>query len=124
MAQRRHFVKCSQGRERSHSVIIDGSAVTTTASATGLLEGSDIFTIVKGTGGASNEVTLAPKEAFKRVPSLAFAMTTTNCYARIKTKTVSSLVIETLQVGDGTTGVDDADFDIHITGWDSADPQA
>jgi hypothetical protein len=123
MGQRKHKIKGSQAKARLHALFIDGSAVTTTASATGLDQGSADFTVVKGSGGTSNEVTLTPKEAFKRAPIVVASSLTTNCHVEVKSRSATSIVLETFQVADGTTGVDDADLNVIIWGSDSASEQ-
>jgi hypothetical protein len=90
---------------------IDGSAVATSASTAGVLEGTTLVTAAKGTGGTSNEVTITLNNASARVPVvLGVASITTNCHVEVKSVAVGSIVFETFQVADGTTGVDDADW--------------
>lgn len=116
----RRSLKGTQARARVLAVRVDGSVVTTTAASTGLLEGGYDMTVVKGTGGASNEVTIAFDIAFLRVPVIVCTAITTNCHVEIKSVSKTGAVLETFQVADGTTGVDDADFHMMIMGWDTA----
>lgn len=113
-------VKGTQTECRILGLRIDGSAVTTSAASTGLDEGAGDCTILKGSGGSSNEVTIAFRTPFARVPVVNATPITTNCHVEIKSITASQLVLETFQVADGTTGVDDADMHVMIMGWDSA----
>ena len=98
---------------------IDGSAVTTSAATTGLLEGGGDCTILKGSGGSSNEVTIAFDVAFQRVPVVTVTPITDDCHVRIKSVTASQLVLESVQNDANGTGVDDADMHVMIIGWDS-----
>lgn len=107
-------VRCPQGRLGLIALRVDGSAVTTSASATGLLMGSGQVTIKKGSGGTSNEVTITLKETAAQVPIVSATPITTNCHVEIKSVTTSVIVLETFQVADGTTGVDDADMHVLI----------
>lgn len=109
-----------QSRQRSMHLRIDGSAVSTTAGSAGLDEGANLVTIAKGSGGASNEVTITFADAFARAPVIQATPVTTNCHIEIKSVSTSSVVLETFQVADGTTGVNDADMHVTITGWDSS----
>jgi len=116
----RRSIKNSQPKAVMLAGRVDGSVVTTSASTTGLLEGSLDMTISKGSGGTSNEVTVAFDVTFKRVPVVVATPITTNCHVEIKSVSTSQIVFETFQVADGTTGVDDADFHFMVLGWDSA----
>jgi len=118
MGVRKFKLKGSQAKSRLHVLRIDGSAVTTSAAKTGLDEGAADFTVSKGSGGTSNEVTLTPNEAFARVPVIQATPVTTNCHIEIKSVSSTSIVLETFQVADGTTGVDDADMHVMIWGSD------
>ena len=109
-----------QSRQREILLRIDGSDVATSASTAGVDEGSAHVTAAKGTGGASNEVTITFNDAYSRVPVVVATPVTTNCHIEIKSVAAGSVVLETFQVADGTTGVDDADMHVRITGWDSA----
>lgn len=117
----RRSVKGTQSRARILGFRVDGSVVTTSAAATGLLEGEFDATVAKGSGGTSNEVTFTWNSAFKRVPVIVATPITTNCHIEIKSVTTTGCVIETFQVADGTTAVDDADFHMTVMGWDTAD---
>lgn len=120
MAQARFDAGHPHPRSRILCLRVDGSVVTTSAATTGLLEGLGDCTISKGSGGASNEVTVTFNDAFARVPVVVATPLTTNCHIEIKSVAVGSIVFETFQVADGTTGVDDADFHAVIVGWDSS----
>lgn len=115
MVARQHYLmKGMQPLSRLVGLRVDGSVVTTSASSTGLDEGGFDFTVAKGSGGASNEVTLTPNLIGLRAPVIVGVVPiTTNCHVEIKSVSASSIVVETFQVADGVTGVDDADF--HIT---------
>ena len=116
----RRSIKGTQSRTRVLAARIDGSVVTTSAAVTGLLEGEFDMTVVKGSGGASNEVTFAFDRAFARVPVIVCTPITTNCHCEIKSVSTTGCLIETFEVADGTTGVDDADFHMIVMGWDTA----
>lgn len=112
-------LKGTQSESRVLGLRIDGSVVTTSAATTGLLEGLYDATIAKGSGGTSNEVTITLNRAFARVPVVVATPLTTNCHVEIKSVAAGSIVLETFQVADGTTAVDDADIHVIIMGWDS-----
>lgn len=116
----RRSLKGSQSRARVLALRVDGSVVTTSAASTGLLEGEFDCTIAKGSGGTSNEVTITFNEAFKRVPVIVASPITTNCHIEIKSVSATGCVLETFEVADGTTGVDDADMHVMIMGWDTS----
>lgn len=113
-------VKGTQSECRMLAFRVDGSAVTTSAATTGLVEGLHDATVSKGSGGTSNEVTITFNRAFGRVPVVQASPVTTNCHIEIKSVTASGMVLETFQVADGTTGVDDADMHVIVIGHDSA----
>lgn len=113
-------VKGTQTECRMLALRIDGSAVTTSAAATGLLEGGGDCTILKGSGGSSNEVTIAFRTDFERVPVVCATPITDDCHVRIKSVTAAQCVLETVQNDANGTGVDDADMHVIIMGWDSA----
>jgi len=117
----RRSIKGTQPHCRVLAVRVDGSAVTTSAATTGAL-GPDRhnITILKGSGGTSNEVTVAFNEAYTVVPVVCTGVITTNCHVEVKSVSASQIVFETFQVADGTTGVDDADFHFIVMGWDTA----
>ena len=116
----RRSIKGSQPKAVLLGGRVDGSAVTTSAAKTGLLEGEHDMTIAKGSGGSSNEVTVTFDITFKRVPVVTASPISTNCHVEIKSVSTSAIVFETFQVADGTTGVDDADFHFMVLGWDSS----
>lgn len=120
MTDIRQPIKGTQTLPRMIALRVDGSVVTTSAATTGLLEGTGDCTIAKGSGGTSNEVTITLNTPFQRVPVVVASPLTTNCHIEIKSVSASSIVLETFQVADGTTGVDDADMHVIIWGWDSA----
>jgi hypothetical protein len=111
-------VESSKAFPRAVLLRIDGSAVTTSAAATGLDEGSADANVSKGSGGTSNEVTLAFTKAFTTTPVVVAQSITTNCKVELKSVSTTGCVLETFQVADGTTGVDDADMHVVIIGWD------
>lgn len=113
-------VKGTQSECRMLALRVDGSAVTTSAASTGLLEGLYDCTISKGSGGTSNEVTVSFNTAFGRVPVVVATPITTDSHIEIKSVTASTLVLETFSVADGTTAADDVDMHVLIVGWDSA----
>lgn len=116
----RRSIKSTQQKPRVLALRVDGSVVTTSAATTGLLEGIYDVLIAKGSGGASNEVTITFNQPFSRVPVVVATPITTNCHIEIKSVSATTLVLETFQVADGTTGVDDADMHVMIMGFDSA----
>ena len=95
---------------------VDGSVVTTSNAITGLDLGGANMLVAKGSGGASNEVTITFNQPFAAVPVVQATPITTNCHIEIKSVAVGSVVLETFQVADGTTGVDDADMHVMIVG--------
>lgn len=103
-------------RARMLALRVDGSAVTTSAADTGLDWGGENVQIAKGSGATSNEVTITFDEAFAEIPIVQATPITTNCHIEIKSVAVGSVVLETFQVADGTTGVDDADMHVLIVG--------
>ena len=113
-------VKCTQTEARLLAFRVDGSAVTTSAAAAGLLEGARDATVAKGSGATSNEVTFTWDIAFGRVPVVVCTPITDDCHVMIKSVSASGCVIETFQNDDHTSGVDDADFHMMVLGWDSA----
>lgn len=113
-------VKGTQTESRMLAFRIDGSAVTTSAAATGLLEGANDATVLKGTSGTANEVTLTWDVPFARAPVIVAQAITTNCKIDLKSVSTTGCVLETFQVADGTTGVNDADMHVIVIGWDSA----
>jgi hypothetical protein len=119
MGQRKHKIKGSQAKARHHALFIDGSAVTASASTAGLDEGGSDFTVSK----SANVVTLTPNEAFKRAPVVVASALTANCTVQITTRTATSIVLTTVQDADGSTGVNDADINVMIDGWDSESQQ-
>ena len=114
------IVRSPQGRLSLIALRVDGSAVATSAGSAGLLAGSGQVTIAKGSGGTSNEVTITLKRASKQVPVVTASAITTNCHIDIKSVTDSVIVLETFQVADGTTGVDDADMHVQIVVWEDS----
>jgi hypothetical protein len=120
MSDTKFPIRVNQPLSRVIPLRIDGSAVTTSAATTGLLEGLNDCTIAKGSGATSNEVTVTFNTAFARVPVVVATPLTTNCHVEVKSITASTLVLETFQVADGTTKVDDADIHVIVWGWDSA----
>jgi hypothetical protein len=123
MAARNQFLaKRMQPLVREVLIQVDGSAVTTTASATGLDLGGYDFTVAKGSGGTSNEVTLTPiRPGLQTMHVVGIVPVTTNCHCEIKSVSASSIVVETFQVADGTTGVDDANFHMTVLLFDHPD---
>ena len=122
MSQPGGIIRAPQGRPAVIALRIDGSAVTTSAASAGLLSGTGQCTILKGSGGTSNEVTIALKHTSAQVPVVCASPITTNCHIEVKSVSTSSIVLETFQVADGTTGVDDADMHVLIWVWlDSKD---
>lgn len=117
----RRSLKGTQSRARVLAFRVDGSAVTTSAAATGLLEGEFDATVVKGTAGAANEVTFAWTPVYKRVPVVVATPITTGVHIEIKSVTATGCVIETFSVADGTTISSDADFHMLVMGWDVSD---
>lgn len=113
-------LKGTQTESRILALRIDGSAVTTSAAATGLLEGGGDVTILKGSGGSSNEVTIAFRTNFGRVPVVVATPITDDCAVRIKSVSASQVVLETVENDANASGVDDADLHVIIMGWDSA----
>lgn len=119
MAELRNNVKSPQPLPRVLGLRIDGSAVTTSAATTGLDEGGSDVTILKGSGGSSNEVTIAFNTAFAAAPVVVATPVTDNAHVRIKSVSASQLVLETTE-NDSATGLDDVDMHVIIFGHDSA----
>ena len=94
----RFKVKSTQAGVRELLVRIDGSAVTASASATGLDEGgaSDV-TVARGGAGATNEITLTFDEAFRRVPDVV-ACPLSPVSVWIKSVAVGSVVLEVAHI--------------------------
>jgi hypothetical protein len=117
----RRSIKSAQPRRRILAVRVDGSAVTTSAATTGLIGGDrHNMTVVKGTGGAANEVTITLNQAFAVIPSVHVTSVTTNCHVEVKSATSSVIVLEAFAVADGTTVSNDADYNVMIIGEDTA----
>ena len=117
----RRSIKGNQARSRLLKARVDGSAVTTSAATTGMSSGDrHNMTILKGSGGTSNEVTVAFNTAFAVVPVVVATPITTNCHIEIKSVSASQIVFETFQVADGTTDVNDADFHFIVIGEDTS----
>ena len=120
MAELRNNVKSPQPLPRVLGLRIDGSEVATSAGVAGLDEGAKDVTISKGSGGTSNEVTIAFNTAFAAAPVVSATVITDDCHVRIKSVSASQVVLETVQNDANGTGVDDADMHVMILGHDSA----
>ena len=117
----RRSIKGNQSRSRLLKARVDGSAVTTSAATTGMSSGDrHNMTILKGSGGTSNEVTVACNTAFAVVPVVVATPITTDSHIEIKSVTASQIVFETFAVSDGSTAADDVDFHFIVIGEDSA----
>lgn len=97
------------------SVRVDGSAVTTTLASTGLIKGTHIATVKKGTAADSNLVTIRLNKPLGLSPSIFIQEETLDCVARTESRGLQEITIRTLEL-DGTTQEDDADFEVFFFG--------
>lgn len=116
----RRSIKGSQSKARVIALRVDGSAVGTTAGTAGLDEGAFDVTILKGTSGTANEVTVTFNKPFARAPLIVATPITTGVHVEVKSRSTTGCVLETFAVSDGTTLANDTDMDVFIMGWDSA----
>lgn len=101
-----------------HNFHIDGSAVGATPGITGLDgRGQYLCNISKST----NTVTIAWQVSFGDVPYVFFqsAAGQVNTTVDIISSTVSQLVYQTFETDDHTAGVNDADFDVVVYGYNT-----
>lgn len=93
MSNIRRDVQGTQSLMRQLFIRIDGSAVTASASDTGLDEGKTDVDVSRGGAGAENEITIALSESFGRAPSVV-ATPLSPVNVRIKSVSSSSVVLE------------------------------
>lgn len=97
---------------------IDGSAVGATAGTDGLDgRGKFLCTISK----ATNVVTINWNSAFGDIPYVHFQPSAgqANTLVEIVTSTASQLVYQTVESDDNTSGVNDADLDVVVFGYNT-----
>lgn len=89
---------------------VDGSAVTTTLSTTGLVKGQHVAKVKKGEGDDSNLVTIQLNLPAGLAVTSLFQEITVDCICRREeAETKNTIQVRTLEL-DGTTKEDDADF--------------
>lgn len=116
MSQSRFYVNTHE-KERHNAIAlipvrIDGSALTTTSSAAGVVEGKNIL---DASDDGSNTVTLTFKEPLKNIPTVtASVVGATTTLVKFTTISASQIVYDTVQA-DGTTAQADADVHLHIS---------
>lgn len=96
-----------------YAIRVDGSAVTTSFSSTGLIKGQHIATVKKGTAADSNLVTIRLKFPLGMIPSLFYQEETVDCICRTESRGLQEFAVRTLEL-DGTTQEDDADFEVFV----------
>lgn len=89
----RFKVLSTQASVRSLLVRVDGSAVTASASNTGLDAGGPDVDVNRGGAGATNEITITFDEAFSRVPDV-LAMPLSPVTVRVKSVSTSAVTLE------------------------------
>lgn len=95
---------------------VDGSAVTTSASSTGLTVGKHRATILKGTAGDANLITIAFNTPFGFAPRVFVQERTLDCVARLEADpSKTGFQIRTFEL-DGVTAENDADLTILVLG--------
>lgn len=111
-------MKTTQRLCRVIGISIDGSAVAGgTLTTTGILEGGQHCKVTENSAG---NYTITFNTPFARLPIVAAATFSDVSTLRIVAKTAATVQIE--QVGaDQTTPLGDADFDLIVMGFDSAD---
>lgn len=119
----RFKVKSTQANVRSLLVRIDGSAVTASASSTGLdMGGASDVTVNRGGAGATNEITLTLDEAFRQVPDVV-ACPLSPVSVWIKSVAAGSVVLEVAhnyRVGGDAVATGTTDTIITATGHSAA----
>lgn len=122
-ARQDYLLQCRQPKVKLIPIRVDGSAVTTTTSTTGLLVGAKDVQVKKGTSTDSNLVTITLNSSSARlIHVVGIVPLTADCVARLDAlPTVDVVTVRTVDNDASGTKIDDADFDITILVYEEAD---